>query len=206
MASNPSGAKLSREMLENQIRALRVDNAILRRQVLEAKSHADAQERHLIHLRHRSQQRRKNKEQLVSARDWVKIAQYVTGVLTLILGVYAGVPDFINSSTFDNFPKMFRYYFVWKVNEKLCGLIVGCVGFLISIPAQRTFPAPIRVFRFLQTSSWKRSGTDRIFPVQFRLESAKIVPESRRAVPEPTKIPTDPVAGMIDLGTSHVYM
>ncbi|CAF1285331.1 unnamed protein product [Adineta ricciae] len=35
--------------------------------------------------------------------------------------------------------------------------------------------------------------TDRIFPVQFR-------PESRRAVPEPTQISTDPVAGMIDLG------
>ncbi|CAF1448050.1 unnamed protein product [Adineta ricciae] len=45
---------------------------------------------------------------------------------------------------------------------------------------------------FLQTSSWKRSGADRIFPVQFR-------PESRRAVPEPTQISMDPVAGMIDL-------
>ncbi|CAF1509254.1 unnamed protein product [Adineta ricciae] len=64
--------------------------------------------------------------------------------------------------------------------------------------------------RFLQTSSWKRPGTDRIFPVQFRrqgtcrnfLESAKTVPESRRAVPEPTQISTDPVAGMIDLEIS----
>ncbi|CAF1172156.1 unnamed protein product [Adineta ricciae] len=64
--------------------------------------------------------------------------------------------------------------------------------------------------RFLQTSSWKRSGTDRIFPGQFRrqgicwnlLESAKTVPESRGAIPEPTQISTDPVAGMIDLGSS----
>ncbi|CAF1421495.1 unnamed protein product [Adineta ricciae] len=39
--------------------------------------------------------------------------------------------------------------------------------------------------RFLQTLSWKRSGTDRIFPVQSR--------------PESTQISMDPVAGMIDL-------
>ncbi|CAF1545298.1 unnamed protein product [Adineta ricciae] len=31
------------------------------------------------------------------------------------------------------------------------------------------------------------------------LESAKAVPESRRPVPDPTQISTDPVAGMIDL-------
>ncbi|CAF1434501.1 unnamed protein product [Adineta ricciae] len=34
------------------------------------------------------------------------------------------------------------------------------------------------------------------------LESAKTVPESRRAVPESTEISTDPVTGMIDLGSS----
>ncbi|CAF1215426.1 unnamed protein product [Adineta ricciae] len=45
--------------------------------------------------------------------------------------------------------------------------------------------------RFLQTSSWKRNS----------LESAKTVPESRRAVPEPIQISTGPVAAMIDLGT-----
>jgi hypothetical protein len=49
-------------------------------------------------------------------------------------------------SIFDTFPKEFRYYLLWKINDKWCSLLTGFVGFLISIPAQRIFPAPIRVF------------------------------------------------------------
>ncbi|CAF1478450.1 unnamed protein product [Adineta ricciae] len=37
------------------------------------------------------------------------------------------------------------------------------------------------------------------------LESAKTMPEWRRAVPEPTQISTDPVAGMIDLDLPKIY-
>ncbi|CAF0958665.1 unnamed protein product [Adineta ricciae] len=36
------------------------------------------------------------------------------------------------------------------------------------------------------------------------LKSAKTVPESRRAVPDPTQISTDPVAGMIDLESKQL--
>ncbi|CAF1155886.1 unnamed protein product [Adineta ricciae] len=43
-------------------------------------------------------------------------------------------------------------------------------------------------------------GSDRLGTCRNFLESAKTVPESRRAVPEPIQISTDPVAGMIDLG------
>ncbi|CAF1663341.1 unnamed protein product, partial [Adineta ricciae] len=54
---------------------------------------------------------------------------------------------------------------------------------------------------------------DRIFPCYFGrnpaarnlLESAKTVPKSRRAVPDPTQISTGPVAGMIDLGWYTIH-
>ncbi|CAF0759125.1 unnamed protein product [Adineta ricciae] len=45
---------------------------------------------------------------------------------------------------------------------------------------------------FLCNSDWNPAARN-------LLESSKTVPESRRAVPEPTQISMDPVAGMIDL-------
>ncbi len=83
---------------------------------------------------------------VISAFYWVRIAQYITAIIAIILGFYVGVSTMASLPIFDKLPKQFRYYLVWKINDKWCSLITGFVGFCISIPAQRTFPAPIRVF------------------------------------------------------------
>jgi hypothetical protein len=149
MASNPSGQKTGENLvakLESRIRALQMENQTLRRQIVDAKNDADARNRYLGELQYRSRQRRRNKAKLASAFYWVRTAQYITGMIAMILGFYVGVPTMAGISIFDKFPKQFRYYFVWKINDKWCSLLTGFVGFFISIPAQRTFPAPIRVF------------------------------------------------------------
>lgn len=149
MASNFSGQKTGKKLiaeLESQIRALQIENQRLRRQALDTKSGADARKKYWRELQYRSWQRRRNKQTLISAFYWVQIARYVTIILALILGSYVGIPTVTSQNVFDGFPKEFRYYLGWKINDKWCSLITGLVGFLIAIPAQRTFPAPVRVF------------------------------------------------------------
>jgi hypothetical protein len=149
MAFNPSGQKTGKELvtkLESRIKELQAENKALQRQIQDGRSGADARERYLVELQYRSRQRRQNKQKLISAFYWVRISQYIVALIAIIIGLYVGVPNMASQSIFDRFPKEFRYYFVWKINDKWCSLLTGFLGFLISIPAQRTFPAPIRVF------------------------------------------------------------
>ena len=148
MASNPSSQEIKEKLvakLESRIRALQMENQTIRRQFLDARSNADARKRYFGELQYRSRQRRRNKQKLISAFNWLRIAQYITAILAVILGFYVGVPTMASLSLFDKFPKQFRFYLVWEIHNEWCGLLTSFVGFLISIPAQRTFPAPVRV-------------------------------------------------------------
>jgi hypothetical protein len=123
MAFNPSGRKIGKELvtkLESRIRDLQAENKTLQRQIHDARSGADVRNKYLGEIQYRSRQRRWNKQKLISAFYWVRISQYIVTILAIIVGTYVRVPTVASQSIFDRFPKEFRYYLVWKINDKWC--------------------------------------------------------------------------------------
>jgi uncharacterized membrane protein len=116
-----------------------------RREIYELKR--DTQAKYLAAANYRSKQHQRAKESLNSAFYWVRGAQIITMILALVLVVHVFVSVIINYKIFKEVSKyeIFRYISP-AADTRVGSVITSMLSFAVSIPAQRTFPAPWRSF------------------------------------------------------------
>ncbi|CAF1280464.1 unnamed protein product [Rotaria magnacalcarata] len=140
-----NGASIKQPL--SKIQMLNSKNAELQRELQEAKRTAHPTRRELERIRHRSMQHRRAKNDLISANYWVKSALFITLILGTVLVAYVGTPTIIKTAFLKlGLKSEIPSYFLWRVDDRVSSVIVSIIGFTVSIPAQRTFPAPWRSF------------------------------------------------------------
>jgi hypothetical protein len=91
----------------------------------------------------RSELQHRAKNNLKSTYYWVRSAQIITGILGLVLAYYVAASAYINSKLSDEVSKSeISHFFTWIDDGNVSNVIVGILGFTVSIPGQCTFPTP----------------------------------------------------------------
>ncbi|CAF1206888.1 unnamed protein product [Adineta ricciae] len=151
MAVDASGTKLTqltKYELILEVKRLQTKNTELRQKLSQAESVASSNACLLEAAKLRSAKHRNEKERLQRLDRLWRMARIMVVFGSVLLIIYAAAlaVDEHGLSGVKIPPKLLSTNYKWVVDDRIGSFLVGCLGFIISIPSQLTFPAPYLSF------------------------------------------------------------